>query len=282
MAFFFPETHSELHTEDSQSLPEPSLLWGCLPPCRDSQYKASGAICQCLCLDKQSVSILVCGFSWEQLCLLSPLNGRAVCKQPGIKPSGARSGPTAELRVPCVTHPPRDGCRIGIPTSQRHGWHREPPLPCPQGSPLPPALPTWPFAPAWLSGHGAALNGTGYGTAAEMSHRSMEYPGLEGTHRITKFSSWPCTGIVESGSWSCTAQPQAVGGSNFSLLIVHESSLSLQASLAFTPGAAEHSPPSLAHWEAVVRAGQTVCQGSTLVWPSLAQRLFEPCAKTMG
>lgn len=144
--------------------------------------------------------------------------------------------------------------------------------------------PPGPFAPAWLSGHRAA--GTGYGRAAEIRVTDpWNILGWKGPTGITKFSSWPCTRIVESGSWSCTGQPQAVGGNNFSLLIVHESSLSLQASLAFTPGAAEHSPPSLAHWEAVLwemRAGQTVCQGSTLVWPSLAQRLFEPCAKTMG
>lgn len=111
LASFLPETRSELHFEGSQSLPEPSLLSGCLPSFRDSQYTASRAICQCLCLDKQSVSISVCGFSWDQLCLPSPLNGRAVCKHPATKPSGAHSGPTAELPVPCVTHPlpPRQG-----------------------------------------------------------------------------------------------------------------------------------------------------------------------------
>jgi len=74
-----------------------TLFFGSLPLCLDSKYMASRAICQCLCLDKQSVSILVYGFSWDQLCVLSPLNGRAVCKHPGIKPSGACSGPTADL-----------------------------------------------------------------------------------------------------------------------------------------------------------------------------------------
>lgn len=74
-----------------------TLFFGSLPLCLDSKYMASRAICQCLCLDKQSVSILVYGFSWDQLCVLSPLNGRAVCKHLGIKPSGACLGPTADL-----------------------------------------------------------------------------------------------------------------------------------------------------------------------------------------
>lgn len=101
----FPETCAELHFEDSQLLPETALFLGSLPLCLDSKYMASRAICQCLCLNKQSVSILVYGFSWDQLCVLSPLNGRAVCKHPGIEPSGARSGPTADLPVACVRHP---------------------------------------------------------------------------------------------------------------------------------------------------------------------------------
>lgn len=103
VASFFPEAHSELHFEGSQSLPETSLLSGCLPL---SAWQAGPFANVCVSTNSQSVSILVCGFSWDQLCLLSPLNGRAVCKHPGIKPSGARSGPTAELPVPCVTmHP---------------------------------------------------------------------------------------------------------------------------------------------------------------------------------
>lgn len=112
----FPESCTELHFEDSQSLPETALFLGSLPLCRDSKYMASGAICQCLCLDKQSVSILVYGFSWDQLCVLSPLNGRAVCKHPGIKPSGACSGPTADLPVACVRHPlaPRRRTTAGL------------------------------------------------------------------------------------------------------------------------------------------------------------------------
>lgn len=93
-----PDTCTELHSGDSVPARAAPLL-GSLPLCRDSKYMASGAICQCLCLDKQSVSILVYGFSWDQLCVLSPLNGRAVCKHPGIKPSGACSGPTADLPV---------------------------------------------------------------------------------------------------------------------------------------------------------------------------------------
>lgn len=114
--FRLSETCTELYFEDSQSLPETALFLGSLPLCRDSKYMASGAICQCLCLDKQSVSILVYGFSWDQLCVLSPLNGRAVCKHPGIKPSGACSGPTADLPVACVRHPlaPRRRTTAGL------------------------------------------------------------------------------------------------------------------------------------------------------------------------
>lgn len=129
----FPEEFTE------QSLPETALFLGSLALCRDSKYMANGAICQCLCLDKQSVSILVYGFCWDQLCLLSPLNGRAVCKHPGIKPSGARSGPSAALPVACVRHPlaPRWGTTAGLVTPvPLSAQQPAPSCPCHQ-SPLP-------------------------------------------------------------------------------------------------------------------------------------------------
>lgn len=152
----FLEIHSEPLFDDSQTLPETAVFLGSLPLCLDSKYMANRAICQCLCLDKQSVSVLVYGFSWDQLCVLSLLNGRAVCKHPGIKPSGTCSGPTADLPGACVRHPltPRQRMTTGL-VLPCHGLHRYQPLSCSQVSLLPPVTsPTrsqLSFAPATLS-----------------------------------------------------------------------------------------------------------------------------------
>lgn len=137
---------------------------------------ASRAICQCLCLDKQSVSVLVCGFSWDQLCLLSPLNGRAVCKHPGIKPSGARSGPTAELPVPCVRHPlaPRRRTAAGSAFPHSRATAGTGSRPCPAHGALLSHQDCLPGSPllqpgsqgTWHERQTAALNETGYGRAA--------------------------------------------------------------------------------------------------------------------